>query len=129
MKLLNDTGFILFWIIFMHIVDDYYLQGILAQMKQRKWWIENAPHDLYKNDYKTALLCHGFSWAFMTMLPLAISCYNEYWCVFVFINMIIHCFIDNLKANKYKINLATDQALHIVQLTASWILYIVLIWQ
>lgn len=127
--MLKDTGFIFFWMIFMHIVDDYYLQGILAQMKQKKWWIENAPQDLYKNDYKIALLCHGFSWAFMIMLPLAISCYSEYWCVFVFINMIIHCFIDNLKANELKINLATDQALHIVQLLVSWILYIVLIWQ
>ena len=28
--------------IFLHIVDDYYLQGVLAKMKQRKWWEDNG---------------------------------------------------------------------------------------
>ena len=37
--------------IFLHIVDDYYLQGILAQMKQKKFWKEQAPDELYKYDY------------------------------------------------------------------------------
>lgn len=37
--------------IFLHIVDDYYLQGILAQMKQKKFWKEQAPDVKYKYDY------------------------------------------------------------------------------
>lgn len=57
--------------LFCHIVDDYYLQGILASMKQKKWWQENAPDKLYEYDYLIALLMHGFSWAFMIMLPIA----------------------------------------------------------
>ena len=125
--MLKDTIFIFLWMIFMHSVDDYYLQGWLASAKQKSWWEKNAPSPLYANDYKMALVCHGFSWAFMTMIPLAISNYNLCWCVFVVANMIIHCFIDNLKANKLKINLVTDQLLHIAQLTISYILYIVIV--
>ena len=56
--------------IFLHIVDDYYLQGILAQMKQKKFWKEQTPDELYKYDYIWALIMHAFSWTFMIMLPL-----------------------------------------------------------
>ena len=34
--------------VFLHIVDDYYLQGVLATMKQKDWWIKNAPNKKYK---------------------------------------------------------------------------------
>ncbi len=47
--------FVLLSMIFLHIVDDYYLQGILASMKQKSWWEENAPQRLYKYDYIVAL--------------------------------------------------------------------------
>lgn len=29
---------LLLLMIFAHIIDDYYLQGILAHMKQKVWW-------------------------------------------------------------------------------------------
>lgn len=123
MNIIKEPLFIFLWMIFMHIVDDYYLQGILAQMKQKKWWVENAPQDLYKNDYKMALLCHSFSWAFMIMLPLAINNFNKWWWMFIMINMITHYIIDNLKANELKINLITDQIVHLAQIYISWLLY------
>ena len=62
--------FILFAMIFCHIVDDYYLQGILASMKQRQWWKENAPNKMYEHDYIVALIMHAFSWSFMISIPL-----------------------------------------------------------
>lgn len=126
--MINNVFFRLFWMIFMHIVDDYYLQGWLASAKQKSWWKKNAPDNLYSNDYRMALACHGFSWAFMSMLPLAIGYFNEWWVMFVAINAIIHCFIDDLKANKLKINLITDQSLHFLQILISWILY-TMIWR
>ena len=64
--------FILFCMLFCHVVDDYYSQGILASMKQKSWWEKNAPDELYKNDYKMALFMHSFSWSFMIMLPLTV---------------------------------------------------------
>lgn len=111
--------FIFILMVFCHIVDDYYLQGILASMKQRKWWVDNAPKKLYRYDYTVALVMHAFSWAFMIMLPIAayMNFQPTFWFFAVFtINMIVHAFVDNLKANKFKINLIEDQAAHIAQI-------------
>lgn len=104
---------------FMHIVDDYYLQGWLASAKQKKWWKKNAPEEMYKHDYIWALLMHSFSWSFMIMLPIA---YMEnfrvtvWFAVCLVCNTLIHLIVDDAKANKKAINLITDQSLHIFQI-------------
>lgn len=124
--------FLLFAMLFMHIVDDYYLQGILASLKQKSWWQEYAPQDLYKHDYIVALFMHAFSWSFMTILPIAVYMFingsNEYlWFVYVFYiiyNTICHAGIDHLKANKKQINLICDQLLHVGQILITYITFI-----
>ena len=114
--------FVVIMMIFCHIVDDYYLQGWLASAKQKKYWEENAPQNLYKYDYIWALIMHSFSWSFMIMLPIAIfRNFNVglsfiYWLVF---NTIIHAVVDDLKANKLKINLWQDQLSHMVQIAGT----------
>lgn len=103
--------------IFLHIVDDYYLQGILANMKQRLWWEKNAPDDMYKHDYIVALLMHSMSWSFMIMLPLIVKYgYIDTVKVLWAANASIHFLVDDLKANKRKINLITDQSIHMIQI-------------
>jgi hypothetical protein len=42
-----DKFILLTSMFFCHIIDDFYLQGILAQLKQHKFWEENAPQKLY----------------------------------------------------------------------------------
>jgi len=123
---------ILFIMIFCHLIDDYKLQGILANMKQRKWWKENANKDLYQNDYKMALIEHAFSWSFTTTLPFLVIAFiqnNELLAVLLMvsyiINTAIHAFVDDLKANKFKINLVEDQLVHLVQIICTWIILIV----
>lgn len=118
--------FILIVMLFFHIVDDYYLQGILAKMKQKKWWKENANNKKYKCDYIVALICHSFSWAFMIMLPIALFLnFNLSYLLLAYpINTIIHCVVDDLKANKLKINLIVDQTIHILQVIITWIIFI-----
>jgi hypothetical protein len=59
--------------LFCHIVDDYYLQGILALMKQKTWWKKQTLNSLYKYDYIMALCEHAFSWTFMIFLPIFIA--------------------------------------------------------
>lgn len=115
--------------IFCHIIDDYKLQGILANMKQRKWWKENADKYLYRNDYKIALIEHAFSWSFTTTLPFLIIAFiqkNELLAILIIIcyilNTVAHAFIDDLKANKFKINLVEDQIVHLVQIICTWII-------
>ncbi len=117
--------FILISMIFCHIVDDYYLQGWLASAKQRKWWEENAPNDLYKYDYIMALIMHSLSWSFMIMLPVAITIsfkIDTTFIIFYILNALIHEFVDNLKANKLKINLIQDQLIHICQIIITYLI-------
>ena len=118
--------FILFLMIFMHVIDDYKLQGILASMKQKVWWkSQNEYKELYKHDYIAAMIMHSFSWTFMIMLPIAVALrFNIGWWVIAYItNMVIHAFVDNLKANRFKINLVIDQSIHIVQIVVTWLIF------
>ena len=117
--------FILLLMIFCHIIDDYRLQGILANMKQKLWWPQQERYtDKYKYDYLVALVTHSFSWAFMIMLPIAAK--NGFnvgldFIVVLIVNMVVHGFIDDLKANKFKINLIQDQLIHIVQIVVTFL--------
>lgn len=114
--------------IFMHIIDDYCLQGILASMKQKSWWTEQKEYsDLYRYDYIAALFAHSFSWAFMIMLPVMIKLGfdSSFWCVIaVFANMIVHAIVDDLKANKKKINLITDQMIYLGQILITGLIFL-----
>lgn len=124
---ISEKIFVLFAMLFCHIVDDYYLQGILAQMKQKRWWDNNADDYKYRNDYKMALAEHAFSWAFMVSLPI-VACYfllgkTELLflvAIFTMLNTAIHAYIDNQKANKLKINLIQDQTIHFAQIGVTW---------
>lgn len=119
----------------MHIMDDYYLQGCLAKFKQKSFWKENAPDDMYKYDYIIALLMHGFSWAFMVHLPVLFYNYfvvhNNIMFNIAFITIIIHSLchsvIDDLKANCKTINLVIDQILHMLQIILIWVTCVVLL--
>ena len=121
--------FILLSMLFMHIVDDYYLQGILASMKQKAWWKKQESHkDLYKYDYVVALIMHSFSWAFMVMMPIAFTmsfAITAGFAIVFLINAVVHCIVDNLKANNGKINLITDQSIHVAQIVATFVLFLV----
>lgn len=119
---------LLIFMIFAHITDDYYLQGWLASAKTKNWWEKNAPNKLYSKDYIMALFCHSLSWSIMVFLPILIySLYNQIdlnWFYLVLpINLIIHAVIDDLKANKFKINLIIDQSIHFTQIFITWIIF------
>lgn len=116
------TGYftIVVCMIFCHIIDDFVLQGIcLVHLKQKAFWNENCPKELYKHDYIVAIIMHGFSWAFMIQLPFLIllNFIVDYkFLVLLILNTFIHAFIDHLKANKFKLNLVQDQLLHLLQI-------------
>ncbi len=119
--------FILFVMIFAHIVDDYYLQGILASLKQKSWWENQKSYKpMYKYDYIVALIMHAFSWSFMISLPILYFGFTKWIAVAIILNTIIHGIVDDLKANKHKINLIVDQSIHIVQIIITWILFVVI---
>ena len=114
--------------ILLHIVDDFYLQGILATMKQKDWWRKQEWFNkLYEDDWVTALIEHAFSWTFMVMLPIAWYYYHfqvdDMFVIGFFINTTIHAIIDHLKANNKMINLYTDQFIHLIQIIATLSIY------
>ena len=121
--------------IFLHIVDDYYLQGWLASAKQKSYWEHNAPDKLYKHDYIMALFMHSFSWTFMIMLVptlyLLIVASNAnavalVTAIFFLINLALHMITDDMKANEKKINLIQDQSIHLAQIVITWIFFVII---
>lgn len=126
--------FILISMLFCHIIDDYCLQGILASMKQKSWWEKNYPNEQYKNDYLMAMFMHSASWSFMILLPISIyalinffsNSFWIYWFVALIVNLSIHMIVDDFKANKLRINLVTDQIIHMIQIIISFILLILI---
>lgn len=114
--------------VFCHIADDYYFQGILAQMKQREWWWQNAPDSMYSRDYRMALFEHAFSWSFVMSMPLLLAAAltgNEdilRWVLVGYVmNTPLHAYVDNEKANKRTINLIQDQGIHLLQVFTLWL--------
>ena len=114
---------VLLSMIFCHIVDDYYLQGILASMKQKQWWTQNAPDKMYEYDYLVALFMHSFSWAFMIMLvpTLYVILFGGILNPVLFLgNILVHMVVDDAKANKREISLIQDQCIHLLQILWTW---------
>ena len=111
-----------FCMLFMHILDDYCLQAFcLNNLKQKSWWRRQEKYSpLYKNDYIMALIMHAFLWSFMISIPgivLVPGFFESYWFIVVIVlNTFIHAAIDHIKANKFMINLVTDQLIHISQI-------------
>lgn len=122
---------LLLGMIFLHIIDDFHLQGMFKELKQKIWWENNAPDDKYKNDYIMALFEHAFSWTFsISIIPaIYIYLYRETTCMLMFIiafilNWIIHAIIDDYKANELRLNLIQDQLCHLCQIIGTWIIFI-----
>ena len=66
---------------------------------------------------------HSFSWSFMIMLPptIALMIIGGVWKpILLIVNLLIHMFVDNLKANEKKINLIQDQIIHVIQVIFNW---------
>ncbi len=123
--------FIFLCMLFCHIVDDYYLQGVLAKMKQISWWQEQTKDPMYQNDWLPALIAHGISWSFMMMLPCNIYLLiNKPDSIYLFsiifaFNVFLHCKVDNDKANKHEINLITDQLMHLFQICFTFSVFLI----
>lgn len=125
-----------------HYFADFTLQGCLAQMKQKQWWIDtinkyNSEHAsnpidlaLYRKDWRTSLFAHGLYWSLVTFLPiiLFVNASDFFLISIVFINAMVHAVIDDMKANLHMITLKQDQTLHFIQISltlfATYIFYI-----
>lgn len=125
---IGDVLFVQVLMLLGHMVADYTLQGWLAQGKQKEWWEKNAPSQLYKNDYKCALLCHSFYWAAVTFLPILLlgmsDAIKASYVGAVAVNTPLHYWVDDLKANKRSISLCTDQLAHLTQIVVTMLVVV-----
>lgn len=113
-----------------HIIDDFVFQPVcLSNLKQKTWWNEHCQGKLYRNDYKMALFIHSLSWSIMINLPLMLLYSHSDWiiAISILINMVIHFIVDDLKANKWKINLITDQTIHLVQIILTYLILVIIL--
>ncbi len=119
--------------VLLHLIADYTLQGCLANLKQRKWWIETGKANgmsmqeitKYKHDYKCGLLCHSLYWTLVTFFPI-IFLSDLSWAVISFIALIntaIHYEVDDMKANQGRLTLWQDQGLHLLQIVLTCVLF------
>ena len=117
----------------LHLIADYTLQGCLANLKQRSWWIEEGKkRDMtmqeiakYKHDYKCGLLCHSLYWTLVTFFPL-IFLSDLSWAVvslIVLVNTAVHYEVDDMKANHGKLTLWQDQGLHLLQIVLTCVIF------
>lgn len=130
--MLTYKFFILIVMILLHVIEDFHLQGILADMKQKSWWskqlVDFPPKkaNTYRKDYVVSLIVHSLENAIFVTLPLMINdLYYTFtvnkdnslciaWLFDIFVIGYLHYWIDDLKCNKMKINLIVDQLLHFV---------------
>ena len=134
--------FIFILMILFHILEDFHLQGILANMKQKSWWqsecnklgIEYEPSK-YKHDHIISLCIHALENSIFITLPLIIdglittfttnpnNCLFVGWAFIIFANTVVHAIIDNMKCNRKGINLIVDQILHFIFIILFFSLY------
>ena len=106
-----------------HLVADYPLQGWLADGKQKSWWRkvfgghEDSVPDKYRFDYIAALVCHALYWSIFICAPFFAS---SWFLAAVALNTIVHAIVDDLKANRMKLNLIQDQLLHLGQILVTF---------
>lgn len=117
--------------LFLHLFADFTLQGWFAQGKQRSWWkkqCEDANVDFrkYKYDYLCALIGHSVYWAILTFAPVIfLVSWPSVACAigFVIFQTAVHAIIDDLKANRFKLNLWHDQAAHLAQIIFALVVF------
>ena len=130
---LSNPSNIMWLCLILHWFADFHLQGILADLKQKRWWSDKIKsefyHDtleaqhkafkLYTHDYLAGLYVHALEWSAITFLPLMFIMHPMLYAGVVGVNAVAHMIIDHMKANMHCINLCEDQILHLLQVTTS----------
>ena len=121
--------FTILFMLLMHLVADYTLQGWLADGKQMSWWKrqfggfeDSIVPKKYRYDYIAALVCHSLYWSILICIPFYAS--PIVW-VAVLVNTVVHAIVDDLKANRKKLNLIEDQLIHAVQIVGTALVFFI----
>lgn len=120
-----DWYTLLLLMILCHIVEDFHIQGVMANMKQKSFW---KPYgEKYARDWKPVIILHGMEWAILTSMPCLVASWFDVplWFILVIVAMgLLHAYIDHLKANVGNINLIIDQTFHLIQIEMIFLSYL-----
>ena len=135
LNLLEDYRIVFYLCLLLHFIADFSLQGILGKLKQKGFWSNHANFNdepvecrakwcdgFYHHDWVPCLFAHSMMWSVFTFLPLLFlqNCEGQFWRrafeLTVLANALVHAVVDDLKCNRYKINLAVDQLIHLLQI-------------
>ena len=134
---LNNSMNMVWACIGLHLIADYVLQGVLADLKQKSWWHEHVIKKIweeysentyewrhrvwrkYEFDYLIGLYCHALMWSIVTFFPLMWFCSPGAFTVLINVNTLMHLVVDHMKANIHCINLIEDQLIHLAQVIAT----------
>lgn len=128
---MNNISVIILVLVLMilgHLIADYPLQGWLAQAKAKSYWANSKPEN--QHDYIPALIGHAVMWGIIVCLPLMFDfqkggvAYLDWFWLAVPVNIAVHAVVDDLKANRHKINLWHDQLFHLGQILITWGLWV-----
>lgn len=124
-----STAKIFLLTLLLHHVADYTLQGCLANLKSKAWWGKachetiwgsfDAQFKKYGHDYIAGLACHSLYWSLVTFAPILWLASDVFAVLCVVLNSAFHYYVDDLKANRFRINLWQDQLLHLLQISAT----------
>ena len=116
----------------LHVFADFTLQGLFGNLKSKFWWMDacnnlkgivskKVVYSKCKRDFMAGLLIHSAYWALITFFPIWYFCESDVKMLAVLVpNVAIHYFVDDLKANKLKINLIEDQLIHLGQIIVTF---------
>ena len=140
--MLTYKVFIFIAMVLLHILEDFHLQGILANMKQKSWWQSECvklgityESSKYRRDYIVSLIIHALENSIFITLPLIIDSLIATfttnpnnglfigWAFIIFANTVVHAIIDDFKCNSKGINLIVDQILHFIFIILFFSLY------
>lgn len=140
--MLTYKAFIFIAMALLHILEDFHLQGILANMKQKSWWQSECvklgityDSSKYRRDHVISLIIHALENSIFITLPLIIDGLiatlttnpnNSLfigWAFIIFANTVVHAIIDDFKCNSKGINLIVDQILHFIFIILFFSLY------
>lgn len=135
---LNSTCYLTWTCILLHLIADFCMQGVLCDLKQQDWWRKQveekwAKYDgdwrrevwrKYRFDYIAGLLCHSVMWTLVSFFPLMFVMNPIVFSFLAVLNVAIHAYVDDLKANHIvsRINLCYDQLIHLGQVVATVLL-------
>lgn len=118
----------------LHILADFNLQfgGKLNNMKQQSWWrdqfeklhVGKEDRMRYRNDFVCALILHSLEWSIVTFAPIIFLTKSVLGIVsIVVLNALVHAKVDDAKANGRVLNLVEDQAIHLIQIAVTAVLW------